>query len=126
MYESTLPHQVWVIFFSLFGIVSEEIRGMVKITGLYQIPGYKTHELVVESELISNSYHYDPCPTSILKSNNPILAEQRTYVPVHNMDEDEEEEKWHLNVEEDDIHDAIDINIDKIEDEIDVKEIVKE
>jgi hypothetical protein len=31
-----------------------------------------------------------------------------------------------LNVEEDDIQDAIDINIDKIEDEIDVKEIVKE
>jgi hypothetical protein len=31
-----------------------------------------------------------------------------------------------LNVEEDDIHDAIDINMDEIEDEIDIKKIVKE
>jgi hypothetical protein len=31
-----------------------------------------------------------------------------------------------LNVEDDDIHDAIDINMDEIEDEIDIKKIVKE
>jgi hypothetical protein len=31
-----------------------------------------------------------------------------------------------LDVEEDDIQDAIDINMDEIEDEIDVEEIVKE
>jgi hypothetical protein len=42
------------------------------------------------------------------------------------MDEYEEEEEWHLDVKEDDIHDAIDINMDEIKDEIDVEEIVKE
>jgi hypothetical protein len=48
---------------------------MVKTTVSYQIPGYKTLELVVESELISNSDHYDPI--SIPESSNPILAEER-------------------------------------------------
>jgi hypothetical protein len=41
------------------------------------------------------------------------------------MNEYEEEEEWHLNVENDDIQDAIDINMDEIENEIDVEEIVK-
>jgi ribosome recycling factor len=36
------------------------------------------------------------------------------------VDKDKEEEEWHLNVEEDDIQNATDINIDEIE------EIVKE
>jgi hypothetical protein len=36
------------------------------------------------------------------------------------VDEDKEEEEWHLNVEEDDIQNATDINMDEIE------EIVKE
>jgi hypothetical protein len=43
-----------------------------------------------------------------------------------NVDVDENEEKWHLNVEDDDIQDATDINMDEIEDVIDVEEIVKE
>jgi hypothetical protein len=43
-----------------------------------------------------------------------------------NVDEDKEEEKWHLNIEEDDIQDVTDINMDKIKDAIDVEEIVKE
>jgi hypothetical protein len=42
------------------------------------------------------------------------------------VNEDEENEEWHLNVEEDDIQDAIDINMYEIEDAIDVEEIVKE
>jgi hypothetical protein len=42
------------------------------------------------------------------------------------VDEDEVKEELHLNVEEDDIHDVININMDEIEDAIDVKEIVKE
>jgi hypothetical protein len=42
------------------------------------------------------------------------------------MDEDDEEEEWHLNVEDDDIQDEIDINMDETEDAIDVEEIVKE
>jgi hypothetical protein len=42
------------------------------------------------------------------------------------VDEDKEEEKWHLNIEEDDIQDVTDINMDKIKDAIDVEEIVKE
>jgi hypothetical protein len=42
------------------------------------------------------------------------------------VDENEEEEELHLNVEEDDIQDVIDINMDEIENEIEVKEIAKE
>jgi hypothetical protein len=35
-------------------------------------------------------------------------------------------EEWHLDVEEDDIQDATDINMDEIYDAIDVEEIIKE
>jgi hypothetical protein len=42
------------------------------------------------------------------------------------VDVDEEEEEWHLDVEEDDIHNATNINMNGIEDAIDVEEIVKE
>jgi hypothetical protein len=41
-------------------------------------------------------------------------------------DEDDEEEEWHLDVEEDDIQDATDINMDKIDYAVDVEKIVKE
>jgi hypothetical protein len=64
-----------VFFYSLFGIVSEEIWGIVKTTAPYQISGYKTLELVVEYEPIFDSDHYDPCLTSIPESSNPILTE---------------------------------------------------
>jgi hypothetical protein len=51
-------------------------------------------------------------------------------IPVQNVDvdedEQEEEEEWHLNVEKDDIQDAININMNEIEDAINIKEIVKE
>jgi hypothetical protein len=43
-----------------------------------------------------------------------------------NVNEDDEEEEWHLDVEEDDIHDTTDINMDEIEDAINIEEIVKE
>jgi hypothetical protein len=75
---------------------------MIKITTPYQISKYKILELVVEFELISSSDHYDPCPTSIPRSSNPVLAEKRlhsrareqppTCVSVQNVDEDEEKE----------------------------------
>jgi hypothetical protein len=42
------------------------------------------------------------------------------------VDEDEEEEEWHLDVEDDDIQNAIYINMDEIDDAVDVEEIVKE
>jgi hypothetical protein len=42
------------------------------------------------------------------------------------VDEDDEKEEWHLDVEEDDIHDATNINMDEIDDAVDVEEIVKE
>jgi hypothetical protein len=42
------------------------------------------------------------------------------------MDEDEKEKEWHLNVEENNIQYATNINIDEIKVEIDVEEIVKE
>jgi hypothetical protein len=59
-------------YYSLFGVVSEKILGMVKTTTPYQILGYKNTGAVVESELISCFDYYDPCPTSIPKSSNPI------------------------------------------------------
>jgi hypothetical protein len=42
------------------------------------------------------------------------------------MDEDDKKEEWHLDAEEDDIQDKIDINMDETDDVIDVEEIVKE
>jgi hypothetical protein len=42
------------------------------------------------------------------------------------VDEDEEDEEWYLNIEEHNIHDLTNINIDEIENVIDVEEIVKE
>jgi hypothetical protein len=42
---------------------------MIKTTAPYQLPEYKTMELIVESEPISSTDYYDP--TSIPKSSNP-------------------------------------------------------
>jgi hypothetical protein len=64
-------------FYSLFGIISDEIWGMIKTAALYQLLGYKTLELVVESEPISSYDYYDP--TSIPGSSNPVMVEERTY-----------------------------------------------
>jgi hypothetical protein len=107
---------------------------MIKTTAPYQLSGYKKLELVVISKPISSSDNYDP--TSIPESSNLVMAEERTHsrareqrpsrILVQNVDEDDEEEEWHLNVEEDDIHDATDINMDEIDDAVDVKKIVKE
>jgi hypothetical protein len=82
-----------MVFYSLFGVVSDKIWGMIKTTAPYQLPGYKTLELVVISELISSSDNYDP--TSIPRSSNPVMAEERTHyrareqrpsrIPVQNM-----------------------------------------
>jgi hypothetical protein len=78
---------------------------MIKTTAPYQLSGYKTLKLVVESELISSSDYYDP--TNIPGSSNSVMAEERTHsqareqrpsrVSVQNvdvdvdMDEDEDE-----------------------------------
>jgi hypothetical protein len=111
---------------------------MIKTTAPYQLPGYKTLELVVIAEPISSSDNYDP--TSISGSSNPVMAEERTHsrareqrpsrILVQNVyvdvDEDDEEEEWHLDVKEDDIQGVIDINMDEIDDAVDVEEIVKE
>jgi hypothetical protein len=50
---------------------------MIKTTAPYQIPGYKTLELVVESEPISSSDYYDS--TNISESSNPDMVEERTH-----------------------------------------------
>jgi hypothetical protein len=50
---------------------------MIKTTAPYQLPQYKTLELVVESEPIFGSDNYDP--TSIPRSSNPVMAEERTH-----------------------------------------------
>jgi hypothetical protein len=111
---------------------------MIKTTTLYQLPGYKILELVVESEPIFSSDNYDP--TSISRSSNPVMTEKRTHsraweqrssrVSVQNVDvdvdEDNEVEEWHLNVEEDDIQDSTYIKMDETDDVVDVEEIVKE
>jgi hypothetical protein len=118
------------------GLFLEKKWEMIKRTTPYQIPEYKTLELVVKSEPISSSDYYDS--TSISESSNPVMIEERTHsqvreqppscVPVQNVDVDknEEQEEWRLDVEKDDIQDAIDINMNEIEDAIDVEEIVKE
>jgi hypothetical protein len=115
---------------------------MIKTTAPYKLPGYKTLELVVESEQIFSSNNYDP--TSIPGSSNPVMTEEKIHsrapeqrpsrVSVQNMDvdvdvdvdEDDEVEEWHLNVEKDDIQDVTDINMDETDDAVDVEEIVKE
>jgi hypothetical protein len=64
-------------FYSLFGVASDKIWEMIKTTGLYQLPGYKTLELVVISKPISSSDNYDP--TSISRNSNLVMAEERTH-----------------------------------------------
>jgi hypothetical protein len=88
---------------------------------------YKILELATASQPISSLDCYDPCPISISGSDSLVLAEERTHsrayeqqstcVPVQNIDEDEEEEDWYLDVEDDDIQNAININMDEIKDE---------
>jgi hypothetical protein len=74
----TVHQQVRVVFlYSLFGVISDEIWGMIKTTASYQLSGYKTLDLVVISEPIPNSDNYDP--TSIPRSSNPVMAEERTH-----------------------------------------------
>jgi hypothetical protein len=66
-------------FYSLLGVIFDEIWGMIKITTPYQLPEYKTLELVVESEPISSSNNYDP--TSILESSNPLPTSRAATIP---------------------------------------------
>jgi hypothetical protein len=72
---NTAPAGSGNFFYSLFEIISDEIWGMIKTIAPYQLPGYKTSELVVESEPISSSNYYDP--TSIPESSNPVMVEER-------------------------------------------------
>jgi hypothetical protein len=62
------------------------------------------------------------------KTHSRAREQRPSHISVQNMDvdEDDEEEEWHQDVEMDDIQDATDINMDKIEDALDVEEIVKE
>jgi hypothetical protein len=134
VHGSTLHLQIRVIFYSLFGVVSDEIGRMIKTTAPYQLSQYKTLKLVVESESISGSDNYDL--TSIPESSNLVMTEERTHsraqeqrsscAPVQNVDvdEDDEEEEWHLDIEEDNIQDET--YMDEIEDAMDVEKIVKE
>jgi hypothetical protein len=122
-------------FYSLFGVVSDEIWRVIKTTTPYQLPEYKILELVIISEPISSFDNYDP--TSIPKSSNPVMAEEKTHcrareqrpsrIPVQDVDvfEDDEEKEWHLDVEKDDIQDTTNINMNEIDDVVDVEEIVK-
>jgi hypothetical protein len=89
-----------------FEVISDEIWGMIKITASYQLLKYKTLELIVKSEPISNFDYYDL--TSIPESSNSVMAEERIHsqtreqrsfhVPVQNVgvDVDDDEEELHL------------------------------
>jgi hypothetical protein len=50
---NTAPAGSGDFFYNLFGVVSDEIWGMIKTTAPYQLPQYKTLEIVVESEPVS-------------------------------------------------------------------------
>jgi hypothetical protein len=75
---NTAPADLGDFFNSLFGVISDEIWRMIKITASYQLLGYKILELVVESELIFSSDYYNL--TSIPKNSNPVMAEERTNI----------------------------------------------
>jgi hypothetical protein len=64
-------------FYSLFGVISDEIWGLVKTTAPYQLSMYKTLKLVVESESIFSSDYYNL--TNIPESSNPVMAKERTH-----------------------------------------------
>jgi hypothetical protein len=70
------PSRFEWFFYSLFGIISDEIWGMIKTTASYQLLEYKILELVVESEPISSFDYYDP--TNIFENSNSVMAEERT------------------------------------------------
>jgi hypothetical protein len=60
---------------------------------------------------------------SVLVHGSTLPQQRPSRVSVQNVDvdEDDEEEEWHLNVEDDDIHDATDINMDETDDAVDVE-----
>jgi hypothetical protein len=63
------------------------------------------------------------------RTHSQAREQRQSCVSVQNMDvdadEDDEVEEWHLDVEEDDIQDATNINMDETDDAVDVEEIVK-
>jgi hypothetical protein len=73
---------------------------MIKTTIPYQSFGFKTLEVVVESQKFFNTDYYDLYPISIFKSSNLVLTEEIIHsqtpkhpsirVPIH--DENDEEE----------------------------------
>jgi hypothetical protein len=78
---------------------------MIKTTAPYQLPGYKTLELVVISEPISSSDNYDP--TSIPGSSNPVTAKEKTH------SRDREQRPSHIQVQ----NVNVDVNVDVDEDD---------
>jgi hypothetical protein len=79
---NTAPAGLGGFFYNLFGVISDEIWGMIKTTAPYQLPQYKTLELVVESEPISGSDNYD-----LTKINNIRLASYKFVRKVRIMQE---------------------------------------
>jgi hypothetical protein len=78
VHRSILHQQVSGGFFIAYlELFLMKFGGMIKTTAMYQLSQYKTLELVVESEPISESDNYDS--SSILGSSNPVMAEERTH-----------------------------------------------
>jgi hypothetical protein len=65
---------------SLFGVISEKIYGMIKLTSPYQMSGFKTRELVI-----------DLLPISIFGSRNPFREYSPTRVAVYYENEKKED-----------------------------------
>jgi hypothetical protein len=74
---NTAPAGFGWFFIAYLELFLMKFGGMIKTTALYQLSQYKTLELVVESEPISESDNYDS--SSILGSSNPVMAEERTH-----------------------------------------------
>jgi hypothetical protein len=73
---------------------------MIKAAASYQLIGYKTMELVVDSKSITNFDHYDPHPISILRSSNSVITEEITHSRAEEHPVRRTEERTHFRARE--------------------------
>jgi hypothetical protein len=72
---------------------------MIKAIAPYQLLGYKTLEIVVDSKSSTSFYFNDPYPINILENSNPVPTEEI----IHSRAEDVEDD--HMDIVDDDIYD---------------------
>lgn len=120
-------------FFTLFWVDCEQTWEMIKSVAS-PVVGFRSMELVVESEPIANPHgSYDPCPNSIPGSSNRVPTEETTHTsaredPILAGTNEEDVENWHLDEEDTDVDadDGEGPTMEDIEDEIDIQNIIKE